>query len=221
VYVPDLPGFGRSPQPNVDYTIGFEAQAVIDFMRAMRLDHADVAGWSMGGWVAAKLTLDHPEMVDRLALYDSAGVYFPRTFDASLFLPENAAEMFHLSAMLMPDPKPLPGFVVKAAIRKLRRNDRVIRSSVAAMLSGRDLLDFRMQQISKPTLIVWGQQDKLIPLAAGEKMYREIPNSLLFVVEGCGHLAPAQCWKPILKETAEFFTANPPPGRSLSVVPGK
>jgi pimeloyl-ACP methyl ester carboxylesterase len=217
VYVPDLPGYGRSPRPRVTYTIELEAKAVEDFMQTLHVDRAEVAGWSMGGWVAAKLTLEHPGMVDRLMLLDAAGVYFPFTFDASLFVPTDHAGMARLQAILSPEPQALPGFVERAAIRRLRKNERVLRSSVGAMLSGRDLLDFRMHRITQSTLIVWGKQDALIPLASGETMHREIANSSLFVVDGCGHLAPGECSGPVLKEMVGFLTAEPAWGRRETV----
>ena len=88
VYVPDLLGYGRSPKPDVDYSISLEEQTVAQFMQAVHVARADVGGWSMGGWVAMKLALDHPEMVDRLVVYDSAGVYFPATFEPELFTPD-------------------------------------------------------------------------------------------------------------------------------------
>ncbi len=62
-----------------------------EFMQAVGLTRADVGGWSMGGWIAMKLALDHPELVDRLVVYDSAGIYFPATFGADLFVPADAA----------------------------------------------------------------------------------------------------------------------------------
>ena len=59
----------------------------------------------------------------------------------------------------------------------------------------------------------------LIPLAVGESIHHRIPGSSLFVVEGCGHLAPAECYKPILGETVRFLTANPPPAAFERTVP--
>ena len=210
VYVPDLPGFGRSDHPDADYSIAFEAQAVADFMQAVHLTHSDVIGWSMGGWVAAKLTLTHPEMVDRLGLFDSAGIYFPYTFDASLFLPTDAAGLARLSYMLSPVPHKIPAFAVRDALRRLASERTVVERSIDQMFSGRDLLDFRLQLIQKPTLIVWGADDRLIPLSAGQTMHRDMPQSVLLVVEGCGHLTPGECAKPVLQETIAFLTANPP-----------
>ena len=77
VYAPDLLGYGRTVRPDVSYSIALQEKTVFDFMQAKQVTRADVGGWSMGGWVAMQLALDHPEAVDRLAVYDSAGLYFP------------------------------------------------------------------------------------------------------------------------------------------------
>lgn len=169
VYAPDLLGYGRSPRPDVSYSISMEEAIVVQFMRAVHLPHADVGGWSMGGWVSMKLALDHPEMVDRLMVYDSAGTYFPATFGPELFTPNDVAGVRRLMAMLTPKPIDMPEFAAKAALRKLRRNAWVIRRSMTAMTNGYDLLDFRLQNIQQPMLIVWGAQDELIPLSVGRR----------------------------------------------------
>jgi len=210
VYVPDLLGYGRSPKPDVDYSISLEEQTVAQFMQAVHVPRADVGGWSMGGWIVMKLALDHPEMVDRLVIYDSAGVYFPATWEPELFTPADVVGVKKLMAMLSPMPRPLPNFAAEAALRKLERNAWVIRRSMTAMTNGRDLLDFRLYQISQPMLIVWGAQDELIPLSAGEAIHKSVPQSVLDIVEGCGHLAPAECPRPVIEGTVDFLKAEPP-----------
>ena len=209
VYAPDLLGYGRSPKPDVDYSISLEEQTVVQFMQAMHVPRADVGGWSMGGWIVMKLALDHPEIVDRLVIYDSAGVYFPATWEPELFTPADVIGVKKLIAMLTPKPRPLPNFAAEAALRKLERNAWVIRRSMKAMTNGRDLLDFRLYQISQPMLIVWGAQDELIPLSAGEAIHKSVPQSVLDIVEGCGHLAPAECPRPVIEGTVEFLKAEP------------
>jgi pimeloyl-ACP methyl ester carboxylesterase len=210
VYAPDLLGYGRSPKPDVDYSISLEEQTVAQFMRAVHVPRADIGGWSMGGWIVMKLALDHPELVDRLVIYDSAGVYFPATWEPELFTPADVLGVKKLMGMLTPKPRPLPGFAAEAAVRKLERNAWVIRRSMTAMTNGRDLLDFRLYQISQPMLIVWGAQDELIPLSAGEAIHKRVPQSVLNIVEGCGHLAPAECPRPVIEGTVEFLKAEPP-----------
>ncbi|MEO6816045.1 MAG: alpha/beta fold hydrolase [Edaphobacter sp.] len=210
VYAPDLPGYGRSERPDASYSISMEEAAVVQFMQVVHLPRADVGGWSMGGWIAMKLALDHPQMVNRLVVYDSAGVYFPATFGPELFAPDDIAGVRRLLAMLTPNPTPMPDFVARAALRKLQRNAWVIRRGMVSMTGGRDLLDFRLNNMQLPTLIVWGAQDTLIPLSAGETIHHDIPHSVLNIMEGCGHLAPAICAKPVLRSTVDFLRANPP-----------
>ena len=209
VYAPDLLGYGRSSRPDVTYSIALEEKTVYDFTQAVHLDHADVGGWSMGGWIALTLTIEHPELVNRLVVYDSAGIYFPPTFDASLFTPTDSPGLARLSAMLTPHPRPLPGFVSRSAIHRLQDNAWVLERSVAAMESGRDLLDFKLRRIVRPTLIVWGAEDRLIPPSVGERMHARIEGSSLLTVTGCGHLAPGECRVPVLNGTLRFLEAHP------------
>ncbi|QNI38113.1 alpha/beta fold hydrolase [Edaphobacter albus] len=211
VYVPDLPGYGRSSKPkDADYSISMEERAVVAFAQAIHLPHAFVGGWSMGGWVAMKMTLDHPEMVNRLVVYDSAGIYFPADFGSELFVPTNAPAIARLMKMLSPHPKPIPEFVERAVLRKIAHNSWVVVRSVSAMANGRDLLDFRLENIHQPTLVVWGSADELIPLEVGKRIHESIPNSSLSLIKGCGHLAPLECWQPVAEATDEFLRAQPP-----------
>jgi len=210
VYALDLLGYGRSAKPDVDYSIALQEKTAVGFMRAVGLKQADVAGWSMGGWIALKLAVDHPALVDRLVVYDAAGIYFPPTFADSLFTPRDAAGLEQLQAVLSPHPVALPDFVQRAVIRRLRSNAWVIQRSMGAMENGRDLLDFRLHSISQPTLIVWGANDRLIPPSVGETMHREISGSNLLLVEGCGHMAPSECAVAVVDRTARFLHAEPP-----------
>jgi pimeloyl-ACP methyl ester carboxylesterase len=210
VYAPDLLGYGRSPRPDIDYSISTEEKVVVNFMQAVHLPRADVGGWSMGGWIVMKLAIDHPEMVDRLVIYDSAGIYFPADFGLDLFTPNDVDGVRKLVAILTPKPAPMPNFVAEAALRKLQRNAWVLHRSMASMTNGKDLLDFQLYKISQPMLIVWGAEDRLIPLSAGEAIHKSVSQSVLNVIDGCGHLAPAQCAKPVLEGTLDFLRAQPP-----------
>jgi len=209
VYAPDLLGYGRSEKPNVDYSITTEEDVIVKYMQAMHLAHADVGGWSMGGWIAMKLALDHPELVERLAVYDSAGIYFPASFGPDLFVPVDAAGLDTLMKALTPHPRAMPDFAQRAVLRKLAANGWVVNRSMNAMTSGRELLDFRLHGLKQPTLVVWGSRDDLIPLSVGQRIHDLIPGSSLLVVQGCGHLAPAECAAPVVKGTVDFLQADP------------
>ncbi len=220
VYAPDLLGYGRSEKPLWPCcSVEMEEDVVLHFIQATGMARADsagrpapinLAGWSMGGWIAAKLALDNPTWFDHLVLYDSAGTTFQPNFPRDAFVPTDAAGLARLMALLMPHPRTLPGFVARATLRRLKSNGRIVQQTMDSMLSGQDLLDARIGSITQPTLIVWGAEDRLIPISVGEAMHREIPNSVFEGVAGCGHLAPSQCPKPVLAGTIQFLKAQPP-----------
>ncbi len=208
--MPDLLGYGRSARPDVDYSIGLEEKIVVQFMQAMHLPKADVIGWSMGGWVAMKLALDQPAMVDRLVVYDTAGTYFPVVLPPGLFAPDDVAGVQRLINVLEPEPRAVPGFIAEDSLRKLQKNGWVVNRSLASMTNGRFLLDFRLGGLKQPMLILWGGFDHLIPPLVGEAIHQAVRQSVFEVVEGCGHLAPAECSKPFIDGTIQFLKAQPP-----------
>lgn len=211
VYAPDLLGYGRSQKPSyVVYSISTEEAVLVDFMHAVGLQHADLDGWSMGGWISAKLALDHPAMVDRLVLDDAAGITFQPTFTRDAFTPTDSAGLRRLFALLMPHPPTLDAYIVRATLHRIAGNAKTVRSSMDSMASGVDRLDDRLANVTQPTLLVWGAEDRLIPIEVGKRMHQLIPNSALQVVPNCGHLAPSQCSGDVGAGTVLFLKANPP-----------
>jgi pimeloyl-ACP methyl ester carboxylesterase len=142
-------------------------------------------------------------------LDDAAGITFKPSFARDAFVPTDAAGVDRLLALLTPHPPRLPSFIMRSALRRFASRGSVIQQSMDSMLAGGDLLDTRLSGIRKPTLIVWGTKDVLIPISVGETMHQDITNSVLLGVEGCGHLAPGECAKPVLAGTIQFLGAQP------------
>jgi pimeloyl-ACP methyl ester carboxylesterase len=210
VYAPDLLGFGRSDRPDVNYSIALQADVLLQFFDSQHLTRADLGGWSMGGWVVLKFALAHPERVRRVVVYDSAGIYFKPQFDPALFHPATVEQAQQFLALLTPQASRIPRFVVRDLIRAGRPTAWVVDRSMRSMQAGADLLNGQLQSLQVPVLIIWGKQDDLLPLFCGEEMQREIPRSSLAVLDGCGHLAPAECSDRVLAETLHFLKAEPP-----------
>ncbi len=206
VYLPDLPGFGRSEQPaDFSYSIPDQADAVMGFMDAMGVKQADLAGWSMGGWIAQWIAAKHRERVNRLMLFDSAGLRVKPDWNTALFTPRDAAELDQLEALLMPHPPQIPAFIADDVLRASRQNAWVIRRALDSMLAGHEPTDEMLPDLKMPVLIVWGDADHIVPLSQGQRMHHLIPQSQLEVVPGCGHLAPGQCADRIGPQVAEFL----------------
>jgi len=206
VYMPDLPGYGRSDRPaDFSYSIPDEAQAVAGFMDALGLKQVELGGWSMGGWIAQYLAASRPERITRLVLFDSAGLNVAPAWNTELFTPVSAMELDQLDVLLMPHPPAVPSFVAADILRVSRERAWVIHRALKSMLTGRDATDKLLPQLRMPVLIVWGELDHITPVDQAATMQRMVPQSQLDVIPNCGHLAPVQCADLIGPKVAEFL----------------
>jgi pimeloyl-ACP methyl ester carboxylesterase len=210
VYALDLLGYGDSEQPrDARYSISQQAAMVEGFLDSQHLQQVDMAGWSMGGWIAMQVALQQPQRIRRLVLLDSAGLRFQLSFDPALFQPASPRDLVKLEEILIPHPRPLPGFLAMAMLRRGDHVGWVVRRSVQSMMTGEDLVDGKLGALTMPVLIGWGDQDKLIPLSVGYRLHQEIMQSVLDVYDGCGHLAPQDCVSQVGPSVVDFLNAQP------------
>ena len=207
VYMPDLLGYGTSASPaNFSYSVRAEAGVVTGFMNAIGLKQVDLGGWSMGGWIVQLMAAEEPQRIERLILFDSAGLADRPTWNTQIFTPTTPAELNQLNALLRPNPPHIPGFVARAVLRIVRERGWVVKRSMATMLSGRDVTNTLLPRLKMPVLLVWGADDRCIPLAEGEQMHQLIPQSKLDVIPGCGHLAALDCAGKIAPAVNAFLS---------------
>lgn len=212
VYAPDLLGFGRSPKPeNGDYSMQGQARFVYDFIQALGLQKTHLGGWSMGGWVVLDLAHEHPEIVNRVVVFDSAGLPFPSDNKLASFNLNNPDDVGRWWSMMEPEAKPLPKNLREDLIRKLHQNQTILLKGMSAMTNSPDHVDTILPGFSQPLLIVWGSRDGLTPLSLGRQMHALDPRSELDIVEGCGHLEPELCAARVAPAVADFLRSNPAP----------
>ncbi len=211
VYAPDLLGYGRSPKPaGGDYSIAGESRFVYDFIQSLGLQKTDVGGWSMGGWVVLDLAHDHPELLDRVVVFDSPGLSFQPSYTRDVLQPKTPEEVESVWSLLEPEAKPLPLNVRRAVVRHESDTDEVVGKNLDSMLSS-PKLESVLPTLPEPLLIMWGSTDRLIPLSVGQRMHALDPRSELDIVEGCGHLEPALCAARVAPAVADFLKSSPPP----------
>ncbi len=216
VYAPDLLGFGRSPKPaEGDYSMEGQAKFVYDFIQALGLQQTHVGGWSMGGWVALDLAHAHPETVERVVIFDSAGLPFPSNNRLASFHLDNPDDVQRWWSMMEPEAKPLPKAVREDLIRTLADNKAVLRKGMAAMSNAPTHVDSILPSLPQPLLIVWGSRDGLTPLGLGQQMHALDPRSELDIVEGCGHLAAELCAARVAPAVADFLKSTPAPAGGI------
>jgi pimeloyl-ACP methyl ester carboxylesterase len=186
----DLLGFGRSSKPLIEYTIAGFVEVVQHFLRGLKIDRTSVLGESLGGWIAASFALKFPSMVDKLILVDTAGVWGDITtlpIDVRVSTRDHLREIFQL---LFHDQRMVNEALIDLAYHQhLERGDGyTIDSVLRNAASGREVLDEAIGSVAAPTLIVWGEQDQMIPLSVGQRLQKLIAGSKLEVIPQCGHL---------------------------------
>jgi len=224
---PDLIGSGLSDKPDIAYTPGQLLDYFTGFMDVLHLSRATLVGNSMGAGLAIGMALTHPERVDKLILIDGLPsrvaskltsptikralesrapawmVSFGNWLFGGLMLESVLKEVVHDPALLTP--------------AVLERSDRNRRRPglIPPLMALRDSLpvwetDFapRLGTLAHPTLILWGQEDRVFPLAVGEDLHRTIHGSKLVTIPHAGHIPQWEQPEQANQAIMEFLTSR-------------
>lgn len=236
VIAPDLPGHGQSAKPRGDYSLGAFAASLRDLLRALDVEKVTVVGQSLGGGVAMQFTYQHPEYCERLILIGSGGLGPDVNWTLRLLSAPGAELVLPIIA-----PKPvldagnkIRSWLSSAGVHSPRADeawrsysslaDRETRQAFLRTL--RSVVDYRGQAVSAmnrlylnsamPTLLIWGDSDKIIPVAHGHAAHEAIPGSRLEVLPGIGHYPHAEAPGAVVEIIDDFLGVEPATMRKLS-----
>jgi len=205
----DQIGFGRSDKPLLGYRAGTFVDFLAGFLNELKIDRASLVGNSLGGWIAADLALTHPERIDRLVLCDAAGYAgVTKTMDPRALRALRLAsreDIHYLGPLTFHDKRFYEDVDLAFKQRVTAGDGYTINQLLDSMIRGEDVLDGRLGAIHKPTLIVWGREDKLIPLNFAERFHKEITGSRLEVIDNCGHMPHVECADKFDHALLKFF----------------
>lgn len=198
----DMQGFGLTgPHPDAKYRIEDYAETLIKLMDAMGIDSAIVAGNSLGGYVAWSAAVLYPERIAKLVLVDASGYPFKSNSVPIAFRIYSSPILKYLFKNIM------PRSVIRSSIENVYGNpdkitedlvDRYFELNTRAgnreALAKRFVqtkagsLANRVSELTQETLIMWGEQDGLIPISVGHRFHQEIPNSQFISFSDLGHV---------------------------------
>lgn len=214
----DLPGFGLTgPAPDGDYRMTRYADFIAALLDQLGVRRAVLAGNSLGGGVAWRTAVQHPDRVSRLVLVDASGYPLQST---SVPLGFRLAQIEWLKPVMG---QLLPRRMIESSVRNVYANpdkvtpelvDRYYELTLRA--GNRESLTQRMKlretdaqaaglikTIRQPTLILWGAQDRLITEPSGQRFHQDITGSQYVVLDGLGHVPqeedPARSVAEVLK----------------------
>ena len=230
----DLKGFGWSSRPEGDYSPGEQAELVLALMDARGIDQAMVVAHSWGSSVALEMALRAPTRVTRLAAYD-AWVYaeqLPTAFHwaraAGLgevifgaFYQERAADKI---ALAFYDPEVIPQTLVDSVEEQLARPGTRAAALAAVRAMRYDAVQERYAEITAPTLLLWGEHDRVTPLEYGQRLYAQLPAAELRVYPRCGHFPMIEARSVSTRDLLAFLRSPTdahlgPPSRGAPVRP--
>ncbi len=210
----DLPGFGYSEKPGwFDYSIQSQARMVSRFMNRLGIGRATLVGSSYGGAVAINVTLDNPASVEKLVLVDAVCNDDPKDHPllrlaaikgfGEIMTPLLIdSKMFLRSRMRGTIAKSNHHLITTERIDNIRRPLRAADGHHSVLATSRNWNANRLEAdahlINQPTLIIWGDQDKVIPIKNGHKLHKELLNSRFVILKDCGHVPH--------EEKSEIFT---------------
>ena len=197
VIVPQAPGFGGTEAPDWLETIADLANFYLEFLDLFDLRDVHLVGLSLGGWTAAELAVRNSNRLASLTLMDAPGIRVPggEPRDPALASEEQIIRDTYFDPKLADDAL---ARAFKPGNEAIRQANRRLVAKLAWQQRNHDPQMQRwLHRIRTPTLILWGENDRIVPLAYGETWQKAIPGARLVVLPRCGHL-------PIQEKPEEF-----------------
>ena len=208
VFAPDLPGYGRSDRPVMQYTVEFYIKFVKNLLDELHLEKVSLVGLSLGGAIALGLTLEMPGRIEKLVLVSSYGIQDKTAAHRLSYLYVHLPYLDELSYWLMGRSRGLirwsllagiiysPEHLTEELIEQVYRAAREPGAGKAFISVQRNDMqwnglrsDFRqrLSEIRRPTLLIHGREDTAVPLDYAKSAQRSIAGSKLYIMEGCRH----------------------------------
>jgi pimeloyl-ACP methyl ester carboxylesterase len=198
----DLPGFGLTgPAPDDGYSMGRYVEFIASALDTLGIEQCVIAGNSFGGWISWETALAHPDRIKGLVLVDAAGYPLQSESVPIGFRLANVPVLNRAMQSVLPrgvvesslrntygDPSRVtPELVDRYYELTLREGNR--RALAQRFAAGRGTTEpGRIRSLRLPTLILWGDRDRLIPPSYAERFHRDIAGSELVMFPGLGHV---------------------------------
>jgi pimeloyl-ACP methyl ester carboxylesterase len=179
----------------------------LDFLKATQLREVHLVGNSLGGWIAAEMAVRSTDRLKTVTLASAVGIHVEGITRPDIFLmnPRQLAETIFADPELAKKRNASPPTEQEAAT--LMKNRFMTAKLSWQPRSHNPDLPKWLHRIDVPSLILWGDSDRLVPLAFGEEYHRLIPASRLEVLERCGHLPQVERSAEFVDRVAQFARA--------------
>ncbi len=209
LYIPSHPGFGDSPYLEWIMNMRDLAGWYLDALDDLAIGRAKVMGFSLGGWLAAEMATMQPDRFEKLILVDALGVKPPEGEIFDMFLV--VAKDFITASYLNPEKTAEFDIICPEEPTPEQAEYWEVAREQAARLGWKPYMYYpalphhlgRLRNV--PTLVVWGRDDPIVPLSAGQLYRDSIPGSHLEVINDCGHHPEIERREAFVNAVSEFL----------------
>ena len=189
VLIPEHPGYGKSDEPEWLENIHDIAYFYLDFLKQLNLKNVTVVGSSMGGWIAMEMAVRDTSRLKSLVLSSPAGIAAPGVRAADIFLmaPEEMVRNLFVDQKLAEARLAQPEDIDVS----LKNRHTTARLAWEPRLHDPYLPKW-LHRIDVPVKILWGRQDRILPVAFVDVYRKLLPKAEISILENCGHLPHAE-----------------------------
>lgn len=205
VYAFDFPGFGESDSPPEAWGTGDYGKFFMNFLKAMMIEKTNIIAHSFGGRVAIWLAANFPEKVNKLVLVNSAGIRPKRTFKyhIKVAVAKIGKQVFSHSIFGRYGGRLLNVVYRLVGSKDYHQQTGIMRSTLVKVVN--EDLRALLSKIVAPTLLIWGENDKDVPLAYARLMEKEIKDAGLVILKGAGHFSYLDRFADFCVIVSKFF----------------
>jgi len=188
----DLPGYGYSEKPSIDYTLEFFSKFIFDFLDKLGLSKANMIGSSLGGQIVAECAITQNKIVQKIVLVSPAGVMRSSTpsldaYSMAALYPTYDTVKTAYEMMAGSNKKVSDDTIGDFIKRMTQPNAKMVFMSTILALKNLPPITDRLSNIVIPTLLIWGERDTMIPVKYAHDFASSIKNCQLEIMENCGH----------------------------------
>ena len=206
----DLPGFGESDKPDARYDVATQTERLHAFIQALKIDKPHLIGNSMGGHIAALYAARYPQQLRSVALLDNAGVMSPQKSEMFSMIERGepnplvvrkAEDFDKLMKFVFVNPPPLPDSLKRHFAEQSMANQNHYDKIFSQLRDHYVPLEPELPKIQAPTLLLWGEQDRVLDVSSIEVMKPLLAKPSVVIMKDCGHAPMLE--RP--EETAQHY----------------
>lgn len=187
VYAVDMPGFGKSQEPESVWGTEEFAKVVKGFIDKMNIEKVTLIGHSHGGRVSIFLGNEYPNLIDKIILIDSAGLIPKRhaKYYVKVYTFKTLKKLYNTLYFWSDKEERMEKFYKRFGSTDYKNAGGIMRKILVKLVN--ENLKPYLKGINAPTLLIWGKNDMDTPVYMGEIMEKEITDSGLIVLDDAGH----------------------------------